>query len=53
MVILFTSVAALVMWLIMWAFGIKGIVAISGTLLLIGIAVGIQRMLAALTARSE
>jgi hypothetical protein len=53
MVIFFTSVAALIMWIIMWALGIKGIVAISGSLLLIGIAVGIQRMLAALTGSSE
>ncbi|MDQ6779179.1 MAG: hypothetical protein M3071_23815 [Actinomycetota bacterium] len=53
MVIFFTSVAALIMWLIMWALGIKGIVAISGSLLLIGIAVGIQRLLAALSGNSE
>jgi hypothetical protein len=53
MVILFTSIAALIMWIIMWALGIKGIVAFSGSLLLIGIAVGIQRMLASLPRRSE
>ncbi|HWF51123.1 MAG TPA: hypothetical protein VG294_10830 [Solirubrobacteraceae bacterium] len=53
MVILFTSIAALIMWIIMWAFGIKSIVAISGSLLFIGIAVGIQRMVAVLTGRSE
>ncbi|HWF74796.1 MAG TPA: hypothetical protein VG186_15705 [Solirubrobacteraceae bacterium] len=53
MVIFFTSVAGLIMWIIMWAFGIKSVVAISGSLLFVGIAVGIQRMLAALTGSSE
>jgi hypothetical protein len=53
MVIFFTSVAALIMWIIMWALGIKGIVAFSGSLFFIGIAVGIQRMVAVLTDRSE
>ncbi|HWF35136.1 MAG TPA: hypothetical protein VG295_07180 [Solirubrobacteraceae bacterium] len=53
MVIVFTSIAALIMWIVMWAFGIKAVVAISGSLLLIGIAVGIQRMLNILTGRGE
>jgi hypothetical protein len=53
MVILFTSVAGLIMWLIMWALGIKSVVAISGALLLVGIAVGIQHILGALPGRRE
>jgi hypothetical protein len=53
MVILFTSVAGLIMWLIMWALGIKSVVGIAGALLLVGIAVGIQHMLASLPGRRE
>ena len=53
MVVLFTSVAGLMMWIIMWALGIKSVVAISGTLLLVGIAVGIQHIVRTLPGRRE
>jgi hypothetical protein len=53
MVILFTSVAGLCLWIILWAFGIKALVGISAALFLVGIAVGIQRMLASLPGRRE
>jgi hypothetical protein len=53
MVILFTSVAGLITWIVMWALGIKSVVGIAAALLFVGIAVGIQRILAALPGRNE
>lgn len=53
MVILFTSVAGLCLWIVLWAFGIKGLQGISIVLVLVGIAVGVQHMLAALPGRRE
>jgi hypothetical protein len=53
MVILFTSVAGLIMWIVMWALGVKGVVGFSAALFFIGISIGIQRMLGALSGRSE
>lgn len=53
MVILFTSVAGLMIWLIMWALGIKGVVGFAAGLFFVGIAVGIQRIVSFLPSRSE
>jgi hypothetical protein len=53
MVILFTSVAGLMMWIIMWALGIKGVVGFAAGLFFVGIAVGIQRIVNSLPSRSE
>ena len=53
MVILFTSVAGLITWIVMWALGVKGVVGFAAGLFLVGIAVGLQRIVASLPRRSE
>jgi hypothetical protein len=53
MVILFTSVAGLMTWIIMWALGVKGVVGFAAGLFLVGIAVGIQRIVSFLPRRTE
>jgi hypothetical protein len=53
MVILFTSVAGLMIWIIMWALGIKGVVGFAAGLFFVGIAIGVQRIVNSLPNRSE
>jgi hypothetical protein len=53
MVILVTIVGALCAWIVLWAFGIKGVQGIALALVLIGIAVGVQHILATLPGRRE
>ena len=51
MVILITTVAGLAGWIVMWAVGIKAVDAMLYVLLLVVIAVGIQRMIGSLRRR--
>jgi hypothetical protein len=53
MVILITTVAGLAGWIVMWAVGIKAVDAMLYVLLLVVIAVGIQRMIGSLPGRRE
>jgi hypothetical protein len=53
MVILFASVAGLITWIVMWSLGIKGLVGFAAGLFLVGIAVGIQRIVSSLPRRTE
>lgn len=53
MVILVATVGALCAWVCLWAFGIKGVEGIPMVLTVVGIAVGIQQMVAALFGRRE
>jgi hypothetical protein len=53
MVVLFTSVAGLCLWIVLWAMGVKAIDGISFVLVLVALAVGIQHMLRYLPGRRE
>jgi hypothetical protein len=53
MVVLFTSVIGLCLWIVLWAMGIKAIDAISLVLILVALAVAIQHMLQYLPGRRE
>ena len=53
MVILVATVGALCAWVVLWSFGIKGIEGIPMVLTVVGIAVGVQHMLAAVLGRRE
>jgi hypothetical protein len=53
MVIFVSTVGALCAWVTLWAFGIKGVQGIAIVLVVVGIAVGLQHMLAALPGRRE
>jgi hypothetical protein len=53
MVVLFTTVAGLCLWIVLWAMGIKAIDGISVVLILVAIAIGIQHMLQYLPGRRE
>lgn len=53
MVILVASVGALCAWIILWAFGIKGVEGIPMVLIVVAAAVGIQHMISALTSPRE
>lgn len=53
MVVLFTTIAGLCLWIVLWAFGIKGLQGISIVLALVAVAIGIQHMLATLPGRRE
>jgi hypothetical protein len=53
MVLLFTTVAGLCLWIVLWAMGIKGVDGISIVLVLVGLSVGIQHLLPYLPGRRE
>jgi hypothetical protein len=53
MVIFVSTVGALCAWVILWAFGIKGVQGIAIVLVVVGIAVGLQHILSALPGRRE
>jgi len=53
MVVLFTTVAGLCLWIVLWALGLKALVGISLVLFLVGCAIGIQQMLSYLPGRRE
>ena len=53
MVLLFTTVAGLCLWIVLWAMGIKAIDGIAIVLVLVALAVGMQQMLSYLPGRRE
>jgi len=53
MVTLFTSVAGLCLWIVLWALSIKAIDGIAIVLTLVALAVGLQQMLSYLPGRRE